>query len=58
MVGNPAQSRRSREAAAGRAKQMMVLDVADAADVIEDARSYTNFIPIVLAMLCGMRRGR
>jgi integrase len=38
-------------------KQMMVLDVADAADVIEDARSYTNFIPIVLAMLCGMRRG-
>jgi integrase len=38
-------------------KQMMVLDIADAADVIEDARSYTNFIPIVLAMLCGMRRG-
>jgi integrase len=38
-------------------KQMMVLDVADAADVIEDARSYSNFVPIVLAMLCGMRRG-
>lgn len=38
-------------------KQMMVLDVADAADVIEEAGSYTNFIPIVLAMLCGMRRG-
>jgi len=38
-------------------KQMMVLDVAGAADVIEEARSYTNFVPIVLAMLCGMRRG-
>jgi integrase len=38
-------------------KQMMVLDLAGAADVIEEARSYTNFVPIVLAMLCGMRRG-
>jgi integrase len=36
---------------------MPVLDARGAADVIEDARSYTNFIPIVLAMLCGMRRG-
>jgi integrase len=38
-------------------KQMSVLDAAGAADVIEDARGYTMFIPIVLGVLCGMRRG-
>jgi integrase len=38
-------------------KQMMVLDTAGVADAIEDARSYTTFIPILLGVLCGMRRG-
>jgi integrase len=34
-----------------------VLDPAGTADIIEEARNYTFFIPIVLAVLCGMRRG-
>jgi integrase len=38
-------------------KQMMVLDTAGVADAIEDARNYTTFIPILLGVLCGMRRG-
>jgi integrase len=38
-------------------KQMAVLDPAGTADIIEEARTYTFFIPIVLAVLCGMRRG-
>jgi integrase len=37
--------------------QMAVLDPAGTADIIEEARTYTFFIPIVLAVLCGMRRG-
>jgi hypothetical protein len=38
-------------------KQMAVLDPAGTADIIEEARNYTFFIPIVLAVLCGVRRG-
>ena len=34
-----------------------MLDPAGTADIIEEARNYTFFIPIVLAVLCGMRRG-
>jgi integrase len=38
-------------------KQMAVFDPAGTADVIEEARNYTFFIPIILAVLCGIRRG-
>jgi integrase len=38
-------------------KPMSVLDAAGTADAIEDARSLTLFIPVLLAVLCGMRRG-
>jgi integrase len=38
-------------------KQMSVLDAAGTAELIDAARSYTIFIPIVLGVLCGMRRG-
>ena len=38
-------------------KQMSVLDAAGTAELIDAARSYTIFIPIVLGVLCGLRRG-
>jgi integrase len=38
-------------------KQMSVLDAVGTAELIDAARSYTIFIPIVLGVLCGMRRG-
>jgi integrase len=38
-------------------KQMVVLDTDATAAVIEEARRTTNFIPIVLAVLTGLRRG-
>jgi integrase len=34
-----------------------VLDPAGTADVVEEARNYALFVPIILAVLCGMRRG-
>jgi integrase len=34
-----------------------VLDPAGTADVIEEARNYALLVPIILAVLCGMRRG-
>jgi len=38
-------------------KQMSVLDAAGTAELIDAARSYTIFVPILLGVLCGMRRG-
>jgi integrase len=38
-------------------KLMSVLDASATAELIEVARSYAVFIPILLASLCGMRRG-
>jgi integrase len=38
-------------------KQMSVLDASATATLIEAARSYSVFMPILLGALCGMRRG-
>src|SRR6516165_5381516 len=38
-------------------KQMSVLDTDAAADLIEAARPYRIFVPILLGVLCGLRRG-
>jgi integrase len=38
-------------------KQISVLDASATAELIEAARSYTVFMPILLGVLCGMRRG-
>src|SRR5215468_9626311 len=38
-------------------KQMQVLDPAATAEMIEAARPYSAFMPIMLGALCGLRRG-
>lgn len=38
-------------------QQMHVLDPTDTADLIETARPYRIFVPILLGALCGLRRG-
>jgi integrase len=38
-------------------KQMQVLDAAATAEMIEAARPYSAFMPILLGALCGLRRG-
>src|SRR5262249_38824543 len=38
-------------------KQMLTLDAAATAAMIEAARPYSAFIPILLGALCGLRRG-
>jgi integrase len=38
-------------------KQMQVLDAAATAEMIEAARPYSAFVPILLGGLCGLRRG-
>jgi integrase len=38
-------------------KQMQVLDAVATAEMIEAARPYSAFIPILLGALCGLRRG-
>jgi integrase len=38
-------------------KQVSVLDAGGTAELIESARSHTVFVPILLGVLCGMRRG-
>jgi integrase len=38
-------------------QQMTVLDASAAAELIEAARPYSVFVPILLGTLCGMRRG-
>jgi integrase len=38
-------------------KQVSVLDAGGTAELIEAARSHTVFVPILLGVLCGMRRG-
>jgi integrase len=35
---------------------VVLLDAVGSADVIEEARRYTSCMPIVLGVLCGMRR--